>query len=84
MSTERLMDMDVWADEGTGRFAMLWAACQEEMEGNGQVVGRGEPIRVDRTWWLVGWGKCDKQGCTTQSQSDWAGLAIDEITMANE
>ena len=30
-SIERLMDIDVWVDETTEIFVVLWLACQEEM-----------------------------------------------------
>ena len=59
-------------------------ACQEEMEGNGWVAGRGKAFHVDCMRWLVGWGKGDKEGHTVQPQSDWAALAMDGTIVANE
>ena len=54
------------------------------MEGIGRVASRGKPAREDRTRWLVGWGKDDEEGRTAQSWSDWAALAMDGTTVANE
>ena len=71
-------------DGEMGRSVALQVACQEEMEGNGRVAGRGKGFRVDRTWWLVDWGKGDEEGRIAQAQSDWVALAMDGTAVASE
>ena len=70
-----------WRDE------KIYGAVGSLPGGNGRDwlgPSRGKLARVDCTRWLVGCEKGDKEGCTAQSRSNWAALAMDGTAMVSE